>query len=61
MNYFKTAILLGAMTALFTVVGFAIGGQTGMMIAFVIAVGHEFLFLLECRQDGFAHAWRARS
>ncbi len=42
MNYFKTAILLGAMTALFTVVGFAIGGQTGMMIAFVIAVGMNF-------------------
>ena len=42
MNYFKTAVLLGAMTALFSVVGFAIGGQTGMMIAFVIAVGMNF-------------------
>jgi len=42
MNYFKTAILLGVMTALFTAVGFAIGGQTGMMIAFVIAVGMNF-------------------
>ena len=42
MNYFKTAILLGMMTALFAVVGFAIGGQTGMMIAFVIAVGMNF-------------------
>ncbi len=42
MNYFKTAILLAAMTALFTGVGFVIGGQSGMMIAFVIAVGMNF-------------------
>ena len=42
MNYFKTAILLGAMTALFVFVGGVIGGQTGMMIAFVMAVGMNF-------------------
>ena len=43
MNYFKTAVLLAAMTALFTGVGFVIGGQTGMLIAFVIAVGMNFV------------------
>ncbi len=42
MNYFKTAILLAAMTALFSIVGLAIGGQTGMLIAFVIAIGMNF-------------------
>lgn len=42
MNYFKTAILLAAMTALFTAVGFVIGGQAGMLIAFVIALGMNF-------------------
>ncbi len=42
MNYFKTTILLAAMTALFTGIGFVIGGQTGMLIAFVIAVGMNF-------------------
>ncbi len=42
MNYFQTAVLLAAMTALFTGVGFVIGGQTGMLIAFVIAVGMNF-------------------
>ncbi|MCP4934524.1 MAG: zinc metalloprotease HtpX [bacterium] len=42
MNYFKTAVLLAAMTALFTGVGFVIGGQAGMLIAFVIAVGMNF-------------------
>ncbi len=42
MNYFKTAILLAVMTALFTGVGFVIGGQSGMLIAFVIAVGMNF-------------------
>ncbi len=38
MNYFRTAILLAAMTALFMSVGAMIGGQTGMMIAFFMAL-----------------------
>lgn len=38
MNYFRTAILLAAMTALFMAVGGVIGGQSGMMIAFFIAL-----------------------
>ena len=38
MNVMKTGILLAAMTALFMGVGFAIGGQAGMLIALVIAV-----------------------
>ncbi len=37
MNYFRTAILLAAMTALFMAVGAVIGGQAGMMIAFLVA------------------------
>jgi heat shock protein HtpX len=39
MNYLKTAILLAGLTALFMVVGFAIGGQTGMVLALVFALG----------------------
>jgi heat shock protein HtpX len=39
MNYFKTAILLAAMTALFMGVGFMIGGEAGMLIALVVAGG----------------------
>ena len=35
----RTFILLAAMTALFLVVGFMIGGEGGMLIALVIAVG----------------------
>ncbi|MEM7692919.1 MAG: zinc metalloprotease HtpX [Pseudomonadota bacterium] len=38
MNYFKTALLLAAMTALFMGVGAVIGGQQGMLIALAIAV-----------------------
>lgn len=38
MNTLRTAMLLAAMTALFMGVGALIGGQTGMMIALVIAV-----------------------
>jgi heat shock protein HtpX len=39
MNYFRTALLLAAMTALFMGVGFLVGGKTGMLVAFVAALG----------------------
>ncbi|ODS02025.1 hypothetical protein AUC69_00510 [Methyloceanibacter superfactus] len=39
MSYFRTAILLAAMTALFMGIGFLLGGQTGMVIALVVAGG----------------------
>ncbi len=34
MSYFRTAILLAAMTALFMGIGYLVGGQTGMIVAF---------------------------
>lgn len=37
MNFFRTMLLLAAMTALFMAIGYALGGGTGMTIAFVIA------------------------
>lgn len=37
MNYLKTAILLAGLTALFMAVGFALGGTSGMFIAFLVA------------------------
>mgnify|MGYP002713121316 CR=1 FL=1 len=39
MNMMKTGLLLAAMTALFMAVGAAIGGQSGMLIAFIVALG----------------------
>lgn len=39
MNLMKTAMLMAAMTAIFIGVGYMIGGQSGMVIAFVIAAG----------------------
>ncbi len=36
-NYFKTALLLGLMTGLILMVGRALGGQQGMLLALVIA------------------------
>jgi heat shock protein HtpX len=42
MNLVRTAMLLAFMTALFMVVGFMIGGRSGMMIAFVMAAGMNF-------------------
>lgn len=38
MNYVKTAMLLAALTALFGVVGYLLGGPNGMLIALGIAV-----------------------
>ena len=37
MSYFRTAMLLAALTALFMGVGYLIGGAGGMMIALLVA------------------------
>ncbi|MBL8833962.1 MAG: zinc metalloprotease HtpX [Rhodospirillales bacterium] len=37
MNYAKTAILLAAMTGLFLAIGFLLGGEGGIVVAFVVA------------------------
>lgn len=42
MNFMRTAMLLAFMTALFMGIGYLIGGQTGMLIAFVVAAGMNF-------------------
>src|SRR5687768_9447459 len=39
MNYFRTAMLLAGLTALFMGVGYLIGGSGGAMIALVVAAG----------------------
>jgi heat shock protein HtpX len=41
-NMFKTALLLAVLTAMLVVLGGAIGGQRGMLIAFVVAVVMNF-------------------
>ncbi|MBV8037084.1 zinc metalloprotease HtpX [Roseateles sp.] len=41
-NLVKTAVLMAAITALFMVVGQMIGGQTGMLVALLVAVGMNF-------------------
>jgi len=38
MNYFRTSLLLAAMTALFLGIGFMLGGSGGMMIALLLAL-----------------------
>jgi heat shock protein HtpX len=38
LNFFRTSVLLAALTAIFMVVGYFIGGTNGMLIAFGIAV-----------------------
>ena len=38
MNYFKTGLLLAALTGLFMAIGAALGGQSGMVIAFLVAL-----------------------
>lgn len=39
MNYFRTSLLLAALTALFMGVGYLIGGTGGMLLALVFAIG----------------------
>ena len=39
MNMFRTAILMAFMTGLFIAIGYLIGGQQGMVIAFLFAAG----------------------
>ena len=41
-NLMKTAILMAAITALFMLIGQAMGGQSGMMMALVVALGMNF-------------------
>lgn len=42
-SFFKTAVLLAALTCLVILIGGAIGGQQGMLIAFVLAAGMNFV------------------
>jgi heat shock protein HtpX len=37
LNFLRTTVLLAALTALFMGVGYLVGGQSGMLIAFVVA------------------------
>jgi heat shock protein HtpX len=39
MNLFRTGILMAALTGLFLAIGYLIGGQSGMAIAFLFALG----------------------
>jgi heat shock protein HtpX len=41
-NIFKTGLLLAVLTAMLVVIGGAIGGQQGMFVAFVLALGMNF-------------------
>ncbi len=43
MSNFRTAILLAALTALFMGIGFLIGGQTGMVIALLVAAAMNLI------------------
>ncbi len=38
-GYLRTAVLLAGLTALFVAIGYALGGQQGMVIAFLVACG----------------------
>lgn len=42
MNYLKTAVLLAALTGLLVILGNALGGTNGAVIAFIIALGMNF-------------------
>ncbi len=50
MNFTRTAFLLVALMALFLAVGAAIGGKSGLVLAFVLALGMNVMTLMEVRQ-----------
>ena len=60
MNYMKTAMLLAALTALFVALGGLVGGKSGMVIAFVIALGTNAFSLWNADNDGASHVRCAR-
>src|SRR5262249_59231995 len=39
MNYFRTALLLAALTGFFLAVGYLLGGQSGLILALLLALG----------------------
>jgi heat shock protein HtpX len=41
-NWFKTTLLMAALTALIVFVGNLLGGQNGMVLAFILAIGMNF-------------------
>ncbi|MDR0483911.1 MAG: zinc metalloprotease HtpX [Alphaproteobacteria bacterium] len=43
MNYFKTTLLIGALTALFMWIGYLLGGSNGAIIALIFAGGMNFM------------------
>ena len=59
MNYFRTALLLAGLTALFMGVGFLIGGQSGALIALVIAAGMNLFTYWNSDRHGAVDARRA--
>ena len=59
MNIMRTAVLLAALTALFLIVGAALGGRGGMMIALVFGHRHECFCVLEFRPHGAVGCRRA--
>ncbi len=60
MNYFRTAMLLAGLTALFMGVGYLIGGQAGMMIALVVAAGMNLFSYWNADKHGAVDARRPR-
>lgn len=43
MNIVRTGVLIAAMTALFMAVGYLVGGQAGMLIAFIVAAAMNLM------------------
>lgn len=42
-NYFRTALLVAALTALFMAIGYLVGGQAGMLLALLVAAAMNFI------------------
>ena len=55
MNYARTALLLAGMTGFFLAAGFMLGGEGGMLLALVIALGMNLFAYWNSDKIGRAH------
>jgi len=62
MNRFKTAIFMTLLTVIFLWIGKMLGGQNGMIMALILALGMNFLFLTGFSDKNSAsYVWSKRS
>ena len=61
MNTFRTGLLLAGLTGLFLAIGYLMGGQSGMLLAFLFAAGTNLFAYWNADKMVLTDAGRPRS